>query len=251
MAVFDLYINKISAYVDDLKSKGRRVKIFEPAYMPGQVKELMPFLQGTESSAETILRSDTFLELGNPATSSTAFMLWTEKPGLIKDGRVTLIGPDIQESEGQNLPFGQILMLGGEELDEKEHESLELSSHIGSKIKGYMIRSMRQNLWARVSNKAAQNGFCFEILGEALMAIYKSDHPKIKAMETVFVTSNEADVRSLDSIAAQVEKINKEINKTNWQIKGYDIECALDCSTCSDKPVCDNIKEVLKEKSRK
>ncbi|MCX6007586.1 MAG: hypothetical protein NTZ34_10085, partial [Chloroflexi bacterium] len=165
MAVFDLYINKISAYVDDLESKGRRVKKFESAIMSGQVKKLMPFLQGTESGAETILRGDTFLELGNPATSSCAFILWTENSGLIKDGRVTLIGPDIQESEGQNLPFGQVLMLGGEELDEKEHESLELSSHVGNKIRGYMVRSMRQNLWARVSNKAAQNGFCFEILG--------------------------------------------------------------------------------------
>ncbi|MGD0855073.1 MAG: hypothetical protein ABSA18_04640 [Dehalococcoidia bacterium] len=251
MAVFDLYINKISAYVDDLESKGRRVKKIESAFMAGQVKDLMPFLQGTESISETILRGDTFLELGNPVTSSCAFVLWTQNSGLIKDGRVTLIGPDIQESAGQNLPFGQVLMLGGEELDEKEHESLELSSHIGNKIKGYMVRSMRQNLWARVSNKAAQNGFCFEVLGEALIAIYKSDHPKIKAMEAVFVTSNEADVRLLENIAAQVEKVNKEINKTNWQIKGYDIECALDCSTCSDKPVCDNIKEVLREKSRK
>jgi CO dehydrogenase/acetyl-CoA synthase beta subunit len=177
-------------------------------------------------------------------------MLRTDNPSLVRDGRITLIGPDVDESSGKSLPFGQVVMMGGVELSDKEHEALQHLTFIGDQIEGYMVRSLSRNLWSRVSNDAAQKGFCFETLGKALMAIYKSNNLKIQAMETIFVTSSKEDVGLLDHIAAQVQKIDKEIVKQNWKIRGYDIDCAFDCSSCTDKPVCDDIREVLRAKKK-
>ena len=69
-----------------------------------------------------ILRGDTFVELGNPEPGSCAFLLWTDNPSLVRDGKITLIGPDIQESPGASLPFAQVLMVGGTGLGREEHE---------------------------------------------------------------------------------------------------------------------------------
>ena len=96
------------------------------------------------------------------------------------------------------------------------------------------------------SAAAAAKGFDFTTLGQALMALYRQNCPDIEALEIVFVTVNAAAVRELGGIAAQIQKITREMVKENWAIKGYDIDCANDCSSCGDKIVCDDIREVLK-----
>lgn len=247
MGVFDLYINQIAEYIDELKRKNRKSRIFEIQFPVNRSKEELPIHFDQRAKSEIILRADTHIELGGPSTSSCAFTLWTRNQSLINNGRITLVGPDIQNSSG-TLPFGQILIIGGENLEDKDHDALEMSSYIGNQIEGYMIRSTPGNIWARVSRAAVENGFSFETLGRSLMYIYKSNHPEINSMEILFVTSGDEDVKLLNSIEAQVKKIGKEITRTNWEIKGYDIDCVLDCSTCDDKPVCDDIREVLKKK---
>jgi len=251
MSVFDTYVNKISEYVEGMKAKERRVTVFNVSFSSAQIKDNLPFKVGPDANPGIILRQDTYVELGNPEAGSCAFILSTDNPSLIRNGRITLIGPDIPESSGKSLPFGQVLIFGGAGLDDKEHESLQQSCFVGDSIEGYMIRSLPQNVWSRVSKNVAEKGFDFECLGKALMSVYKSCNSKIESMEIVFVASGKEDVKLLDEISAQVQKISREIVKENWKIKGYDIDCEFDCSSCADKPVCDDIREVLKEKRKK
>lgn len=248
MSDFDLYIEELQEYVDSLEKKGRRIRKFGAPPSPEMIVKELPIRIGNSSKPEVILRGDTFIELGGPSAGSCAFTLWTENASLVQDGNIILIGPDIPESSAASLPFGQVLMLGGTELDEKEQGALELTGYLGGRIEGYMIRSSISNLWARVDNRAAAKGFCFEMLGKALIAVYKSNHPKIESMEVVFVTASKEDIKLLEGIAAQVQKISKEITKTNWRIKGYDIDCPLDCNSCDNKQVCDDIREILRKR---
>ena len=113
------------------------------------------------------------------------------------------------------------------------------------------MRSLPQNIWSRVSKDAAAKGFSFESLGKALIFLYRAENPKIESMEVVFVTSGKEDVKELGELAAQVRKISREMVRENWKIKGYDIDCSQNCSACADKPVCDDIREVLLEKEAK
>jgi len=174
MAIFDVYVKKLAEYVGEMQVKGRQVREIDCPSVVSKLLEGLPVRVGPQTSSGIVLRGDTLVELGNPATGSCAFLLWTDNPSLIRDGKITLIGPDIQESPGACLPFGQVLMVGGLDLGEGEHEALERNQYIADRIEGYMIRSVSQLMWSRVSKDAAERGFCFETLGRALMAIFKS-----------------------------------------------------------------------------
>jgi CO dehydrogenase/acetyl-CoA synthase beta subunit len=251
MSVFDAYIQKVAESVEAFRTKGLEAKEFICLGPPDRIKGGLPVQVGPNAHRGIILRSDTYLELGNPLAGSCAFVLWTEQPSLVNDGKVTLLGPDIQESADGSLPFAQILIVGGEELSDKDHESLVQHQYVSDRIEGYMIKSAPDRVWSRVSKDAAEKGFDFETLGRALMGIVKSEEPRVQAMQIVFVTTSKEDVQGLANIAQQVRKISKEIVKENWKIRGYDIECASDCSSCGEKVVCDDIREVISVKKRK
>jgi CO dehydrogenase/acetyl-CoA synthase beta subunit len=248
--VFDAYIEKVAGFTDAMAAQGRKVRRFAVPVSVSGIKERLQVKVGPGSAPGIILREDTYLELGNPEAGSSAFMLFSNQPELVRDGRITVIGPDIQESRGMSLPFGQVLMIGGTELDDHDHEALKHAGFIGDQIQGYMLRSYTQSIWSRVSREVAENGFSLETLGQALMAVYKSGNSKIQTMEILFVTSGRDDIQQLDEIGAQVQKITREMVRETWKIRGYDIDCGADCSSCSDKPVCDDIRDVLKEKSQ-
>jgi CO dehydrogenase/acetyl-CoA synthase beta subunit len=257
VAIFDVYVKKIADYVESVRGKGRQIREFDCPGDPSRLLEGLPVRVGPEAGSGVILRVDTFVELGSPDTSSCALILWTDNPSLVRDGKITLIGPNIQESEGASLPFAQVLIVGGAGLGKEEHSALEQNQYIADQIEGYMLRSTSERMWGRVSKDAATKGFDFDTLGKAFMAIFKTAVPKVQAMEAIFITSDKEDVRQLDNIAEQVRKISKDITRETWLARGYDIlECTLgwDCNTCSDKPVCDEIREVItvrKKKNRK
>ena len=247
MTVFDTYILKMGEYVEDMRAQGRRITVFNAPVSIVKLKEGLPVRVGPNANPGIILREDTYVELGNPEAGSCAFILFTDKPELVNDGRITVIGQDITDSANKSLPFGQVLLMGGTELGDKEYEELKHIGFIGDQIEGYMVRSYTRSIWSRVSKDAAAKRFCLESLGKALMSIYRSGNTKIQSMEAFFITSGRDDINRLDNIATQVQKIIREIVRETWKIRGYDIDCANDCSSCDDKPVCDDIREVLRE----
>ncbi len=254
MAILDVYLKKVAKYVGGMRGNGRQVREIECPTELGKLLEGLPVRVGPQASSGIILRSDTFVELGNPDVASCAFLLYTDNPSLIRDGKITLIGPDIQESPAASLPFAQVLMVGGVDLAEEEHEVLDQTQYVSDQIEGYMDRSGFHRMWSRVRKDAAGKGFSFETLGRALMAIYKSEVPKVQAVEVIFVTSSKEDVEQLDNIATQVQKIGKDITTQHWKAKGFDVlECNLgwDCNSCKDKGVCDEIRKVVKVRKKK
>ena len=251
MSVFDAYIRKVAEYVEGLRANGQEAKEFTCRETPDRIKKTLPLRVGPKAHQGVILRSDTYLELGNPLAGSCAFVLWTDNPSLVGDGRISLLGPDIPESAHESLPFAQVLIVGGDGLTDRDHESLVQHQYVSDRIEGYMIKSAPDRVWSRVSKEAAEKGFDFEALGKALIAVVKSEEPRVEAMEIVFVTAGKEAVQGLANVAAQIRKISRDIVKENWKIRGYDIECASDCSSCGEKEVCDDIRDVISIKKRK
>jgi hypothetical protein len=254
VATFDLYVKKVADYVEDLRASGRSVREFGCSGDPGTLIESLPVRVGPGASPGIVLRGDTFAELGSPDSGSCAFPLWTNDPSLIEDGRITLIGPGIQESAGGSLPFAQVLMVGGKALGDEEHAALEQNQYISDRVEGYMIRSTPGRMWSRISQEVAGKGFDFDVLGGALTAIFKSELPKIDSMEILFVTSSREDLEPLRAISEQVRTMGQYIVRKTWLAKGYDIlECTMgwDCKSCDDRPVCDDIRDVIKIRKRK
>jgi CO dehydrogenase/acetyl-CoA synthase beta subunit len=251
MAVFDEYIEKVSRYIEEMPGRGARVLEFDRPGSPEKLREGLPIEVGPNANPGIILRGDTFLELGNPKAGSCASLLWTDRPALIRDGRISLVGPDIPESPEASLPFGQILMAGGEGLDQEDHEKLQQAQHVADQIEGYMVRSASQSLWSRVSVDAAARGFDFETLGRALMSLVKTGAPAVSAVEVLFVTTSREDVERLDGIVSEVKEVGRNILKENWKARGYDLDCDFDCASCKDQEICDDIRDVIVARRKK
>ena len=248
MTGFDLYVGKLEGYVEDLRAKGREIRTFQAPLPSARLRRKLPFRVGPGANPGIILRGDTSVELGNPEVGSASLFLLTDSPGTLTDGRITLIGPDVAESAGASLPFGQVLLLGGAQLADQDAEALQQVQFVGDQIEGYMMRGGSRRIWSRISKEAVAKGMCFNLLGQALMAVCRSASRKLESLEILFVTSGKEDLDPLDGWSVHIQKIAREITKENWRIKGYDIDCASNCGTCQDQVVCGEIKEVLRER---
>lgn len=200
--------------------------------------ETLPVIWPTGGSRNLVLGQDTAVELGNPQEGSCSFMLWGEDDGRVRDGRMTLAGPDIPESEGRSLPFGRVILVAGgdftaenayERYREMEGKRYEVD------LKGYMMRavSQHQREWSRVSREAFQRGFSFNVLGQALRNTFKT-LPYVSAVEVLFVTSSRQDVAELKKIGEQSGRIVAAMNKMVEEL-------SFDCDTCEYQDVCSDV----------
>ena len=251
MEPFDAHIAKLGAYLDRIGETGQRRTIQCPAQVD-QLLEGLPVRVGPEAGTSIILKDNTAVELGNPSIASCAFLLWTPNTSLVTDGRITLIGPDIPEAVGESLPFAQILLIGGAGLRDQHHLVLEQHYVISNQIEGYMIRTAPQQrrMWTRVSTEAVEKGFSLETLGRALIAIYKKQLPIAEAVEVFFVTSSPEHVRGLEGLAVEVQQIRSETLRSRFTLtEDGAYECTseyVDCTECPDRPVCDDIRDLIR-----
>ena len=251
MATFDAHVRRVADYVDALRTMGRPTRHFAVASSVAALTDGLPVRVGPGANPNIILRGDTFIELGSPEAGSCALALWTDTPSLIRDGQITLVGPDMSEAPGATLPFGQVVLVGGTDLSPADHQSVGQAQYVADQIEGYMVRATSRNMWTRVSKDAAAKGFGFEALGRALMAIYRSTVPRVQAIEIIFVTTSKDDVLGLDDIAGGVRDRGAEIVKDQWKARGFDLDCDLDCRSCHDKDVCDDVRKLIAGRMRK
>lgn len=244
MGGFDPFIEELWVSADVLGARHPRREYHWPGSAEAAIGGLCVKV-GPGANPGIILRGETFVEVGNPIAGSLGLTLWTDDAGLISDGRITLIGPDIPESESDSMAFAQVLVVGGSTLSAADQGVLQQCQHVGDEVEGYMLKSTADSLWGRVSRTAAAAGFDFETLGRAYLHLLKTALPRATAAEVLFVTAGKAEVKSLSALAERSRATGTEMVTEVWRDQGYDVDCSLDCSVCESKPVCDDIREVL------
>lgn len=190
-----------------------------------------------------ILGQDTAMELGNPKDASASFLMWTEKPELVENRRISLLGPDISETQNTRLPFGKVVILQGSGFTEENaydrHRELELLRYDLS-LYGYMMRAVSQYMreWSRISHGALKKGFTLSLLGSAICDLYLPLSYVEKA-EVVMITSSREDVEALGQIG---EKAMQRIGAMNKMAE----ELSFDCDACEYQPVCSEAGDLRK-----
>lgn len=235
MELFGETLSDIRKYIDGKNSRAQVIKERNNVWPSGKGRSV-------------VLSDDMALELGNPQMNSVSCLIWTQNAGLIHDGRISLIGPDIKESSGKSLPFGKIVLAEVIGFDEettydkyKEMENVRYAID----LKGYMIRavSQYQREWSRISKEAVQNGFSFDILARALRNEYlKKDY--IRAVEFLFVTSSTGDVGELQEITKNVGRKVSALNKMLSEID-------TNCDECEYNDVCDEVDKLKGMKKKR
>jgi CO dehydrogenase/acetyl-CoA synthase beta subunit len=242
MALFDPYFALIRDYEDDLRNKGRNVRVWSAD------QSRLAEDDETRTKPTLILKEDTAVELGGPATAGTTFLLWTDDVSLVSDGRVTLIGPDITETAETVLPFGQVTLIAGSSLNKDLQPRLERDLRDAEAVPGYAVRSTGWRIWSRVSHKASEQGFSLRELGSNILSQLHLGQTAIAAAEIVFVTSSVEDVQSLERIGAQVRKLSHDLRRERLKQVSDDVyECrsGVSCDVCSDNEVCTDIRQIV------
>jgi CO dehydrogenase/acetyl-CoA synthase beta subunit len=238
----DIYIKRVNEYIEKKKSDGRPVtELDAPTDVTG-LTEGMPIKVGPGANPRILLEEDTFVELGSPSTASCAFVLFTDEIPFVRDGRITLIGEDIHNGMESKLPFAQVIMVASEDFLDSNYPLAERTQFVSDQIEGYMIRAVSQRLWSRVSKQAVEKGFSFEVLGRALMSIYRTRLSFVDALEVLFVASSKDDVLELSGIAKEVKKITREIK----EIKKKEYINPDLCNECDYEKICEEIKEMVR-----
>ena len=140
----------------------------------------VPIIIGPAFEGESIRRADTHIEFGGNRT--TAFE-WVEMVDAqsIEDGKVTVIGPDIDsvEPEGR-LPLGICVKVYGRKMQKDFESVLERRLHdIVNFGEGLWHNAQRDIVWMRISKNAFRQGFRLRHIGEIIIAKLKADFPAI------------------------------------------------------------------------
>jgi len=231
MGLFDKHYKEITAYLDHKRSEGNVSEFIHN----GQTK------WPSEKNRNLVLGQDTAVELGNPKDASTSFLMWMNEPEKIKNGRITIVGPDLPRLSGQQVSFGKIVIVDAAGFNEentydryREMELLRYDIH----LKGYMMRgvSQQQREWSRVSFDAINSGFSFKHLGGALIDQF-SQMPYVRSVETIFITSSKEDVLEMQKISTDVGHLISAMNKMAE-------EMSFDCDECEYNEVCGDVEEL-------
>jgi CO dehydrogenase/acetyl-CoA synthase beta subunit len=247
MALFDPYFALIRDYEDDLRVKGRNVHVWSA--VQSRIEERVE----TQEQSTLILKEDTAVELGGPVTAGTSFLLWTDDASLVSDGRVTLIGPDINETTANVLPFGQVTLVAGFSLNKELQPRLERDLRDAEAVPGYAVRSTGGRIWSRVSRQARDQGFSLRRLGSTILSQLHCRQAAVTAAEIVFVTSSVEDVQSLERIGAQVRKLSHDLRRERLKQVSEDVyECrsGVSCDVCADNEVCTDIRQIVAIRKR-
>ncbi len=207
----------------------------------------LPFAIGEHANHGIVLKSRCAVELGGTLEGSCALTLSTSDVKLVRDGCVTIVGPDIPELAQDCVhPFAQVILVAGADLTGEDHQGIEDCQDAKDWIDGYLVRGGAGELWTRISRDLYARGLSFAQLGSALGALIKTRQPKVNRVEIVFVTSSKTDVDQLCELRNTWKNTSHGLRHDTWMGKGLDIDCPSGghCGSCGDKEVCDQVRKI-------
>jgi acetyl-CoA decarbonylase/synthase complex subunit beta len=155
----------------------------------------LPVDVGPVYEGERIRANQMYVELGGPKIEKHFELCKVVDPKKIKDGQVTLHGPDLKDmKEGSTHPIGILVEVAGKELEEDLEAVFERRIHeFCNFVNGVMHLNQRYTNWIRVSKAAVEKGFnTFQMLGTILIRLFKAELPIIDSAQVTFFTDEKS-----------------------------------------------------------
>jgi acetyl-CoA synthase len=131
----------------------------------------IPVAYGPAFEGERVRKEDTYVEAGGQRTA--AFELIRTRDGSeIEDGKVTIVGPDLDDiEEGARVPLGIVVEVSGRKMQSDFEAVIERQfHHLMNCAEGVLHMGQRDLLWIRISKKAKESGLSLRHLGDILHA---------------------------------------------------------------------------------
>lgn len=165
----------------------------------------IPVPYGPAFQGERVRKEETHVELAGQANPGFEF-LTTKKLDQIDDGKIEVIGPEIDNvEEGSQSPLGIWVEVAGREMQQDFEPILERQIHdFINCANGVFHMGQRDISWIRISKDAKQKGFKFKHFGSIIHAKIHGEYGKIVDKVQVKIFTLEKDVLNLISVARKV-----------------------------------------------
>jgi len=202
--------------------------------------EEIPVDVGLVHVGERIRKNDMFVELGGPTVEKKFELVKVRKPDGIRDGTITVVGPDLpQMEEGGKYPLGILVEIAGPELEEDIEGVIERRIHeYANYVEGFMHLNQRYDIWVRVSKKAYNKGLnTLAYVGKVLIALLKNELPIIEQIQVTFFTDKETiSARYAEALASYEARDARARGLTDDDVDVF-YGCAL-CQSFAPSHVC-------------
>ncbi|MHC1623429.1 MAG: CO dehydrogenase/CO-methylating acetyl-CoA synthase complex subunit beta [Candidatus Methanospirareceae archaeon] len=196
-----------------------------------EADEEFPFDINPMYEGERIRKASLYVELGGQNKPGFELVIFESDPNKIKDGEVSLIGPDLEEmEEGGTYAYAMMYKVYGEQIEKDLEAVIERRNHeYQGYIQGYMHLNQRSEIWVRISKDAIKKGLkSLKQIGKATITLFKAELPFINKMEATYITDEAEVVRRL-------EEANKTYEARDVRVRGLhdeDVDEFYQCTLC-------------------
>ncbi len=179
---------------------------------------------------KSIRKEEMYVEFGGGR--SPAFELLRCRPAdEVKDGRVRVTGPEIEEiREGTAVPLGLIVEVAGKSMKREYEPVLERRIHnFVNYGEGTWHVAQRDIIWVRISKEAVARGVRIEHLGKLIAAKFRMDFPDLlDAVQVTLIT----DEKEVLAARKEAERVYEERDERIRGMKDTDIDTFYSCTLC-------------------
>jgi acetyl-CoA synthase len=199
----------------------------------------VPVPYGPAFQGERIRKEDMYVELAGQDRLGFEF-LTTKDMAEVEDGKVELIGPEIDEVDpGTKIPLGIWVEVAGREMQPDFEPILERYIHdFINCANGVFHMGQRDINWVRISKEARSKGFRFHHFGAILHAKIHGEFGKIADKVQVRIFTKEKEVKELIELARKVyrERDARMADMTDEAVDTF-YSCTL-CQSFAPNHVC-------------
>jgi acetyl-CoA synthase len=201
----------------------------------------IPVAYGPAFAGERIKKDNLYIEANEPRLRIPAFEFVTTKDVKeIEDGKVEVIGPDLDDvEEGSGIPLGIWVEVAGARMQEDFEPILERHIHETlNDAQGVLHIGQRDIIWIRISKAAYKSGFRLEHIGRIIIAKFHADYSSILDKVQVKIYTEKEKVDELRNIAKQTYRQRDERVK-GLTDEGVDVfySCTL-CQSFAPNHLC-------------
>ena len=187
--------------VKSVETRGIRVQV---SHVP------IPVLYSPAFEGERVRRESLKIEFGSKY--STAFEYLTYRPMEdVVDGKIELIGDDLDKLDGPAAPLGVLVEVAARNPNKDFEPILERQIHrYFNEAQGIMHMGQRDMIWVRISREACQKGFRLKHFGTIIHAMLHQEYGAIVDRVQVRIFTKQADVEKIQRQAIEAFEARDE-----------------------------------------
>jgi acetyl-CoA synthase len=182
---------------------------------------------------ERIRKEQTYVEFGGKYSTAFEYLRMADMDE-VEDGRIELIGPDIDQIKPAEVPFamplGIVVEVAGRKMQKDFEPILERQiHHYLNFASGIFHMGQRDIPWIRISKEAFNAGFRLKHFGKILHAQLLENFPALVDKVQVFIYTDEDEIKKNLAVA---RKAYEERDMRTAMLKDEEVDVFYSCKLC-------------------